>query len=157
MPAARYRIEDEPSPGALANAAVNPLWPLLGLMLGGFVVGVTWFIVNGIAVGSPTRVREIVVAAIGLAGATALAIGITVADSMGYLPGAASQYAILPLLLWKLGIGYLLYDTQGRTIEIFQHFGGVLRNGLPVVILASLARAPLMGAFPYLVWKLVAG
>ncbi|HKY93146.1 MAG TPA: hypothetical protein VJM11_18995 [Nevskiaceae bacterium] len=157
MAVARYRIEDEPRPGAMAQLAVNPLWPLLSVMLGGFLIGVTWFVINGIAVGSPTRNREIVAAVAGLAGALAIAVTLALAVGAGWLPGAAAQYALLPLLLWKLGTAYLLYEWQSRTIQIHEHYGGVLRNGLPLVIVAALVRKPLLLASPSVLWRLVAG
>ena len=50
-----YRIGDEPRPGALARVAVDPMWPLLAVMLGGVWLSWPWFVLNGVVVGSPTR------------------------------------------------------------------------------------------------------
>jgi len=41
-----YRIADEPRPGALSQLAVNPLWPLLAVMLGGTWIAWPWFALN---------------------------------------------------------------------------------------------------------------
>ncbi|HET7842649.1 MAG TPA: hypothetical protein VFL14_00750 [Xanthomonadales bacterium] len=134
-----YRIEDEPRPGALAAFAVSPVWPLLGLMFVGNWFGLAWFAFNGIAVGSPTLRRELLLIAVGIAGAFAIVLAVAWAASSGLIErGMQVELALLALVLWKLGVGYFLHAWQSATIEIHEHYGGVLRNGLPIVIVATL-------------------
>ena len=71
-----YRIEDEPQPGAMAQVAVDPLWPLLGLMFVGAWFSWPWFVVNGFAVGSPTRWRELAWVIGGFVVSAAIILGI---------------------------------------------------------------------------------
>lgn len=152
-----YRLDDEPRPGALARLAVEPLWPLLGLMLGGAWLGLPWFVLNGIAVGSPTRVREAALAAIGLLGSLGLAFGLLYLWQGGVLDKGGLQYAMLVLVVWKLAIGYALFVMQASTIELYQYYGGVLnRFGLPVVLLgAFFLRGLVLNLLPFTLWFLV--
>lgn len=152
-----YRLDDEPRPGALARLAVEPLWPLLGLMLGGAWLGLPWFVLNGMAVGSPTRVREAVLAAIGLLASLGLAFGLLYLWQGGILDKGSLQYAMLVLVVWKLAIGYALFVMQASTIELYQYYGGVLnRFGLPVVLLgAFFLRGLVLNLLPFTLWFLV--
>lgn len=137
-----YRILDEPRPGALSHLAVRPFWPLLGLMLGGFWLALPWFVFNGIAVGSPTRGREILISLGGLAGAAALTFGIFALDGAGWIDSRLEvKLALLVVLVWKLGVAYALCMLQSRSFELYEHFGGRVRNGL-LVVLAALWLGP---------------
>jgi hypothetical protein len=65
MPGASYRIIDEPKPSPLNRFAVNPVW----IVLASFILqpyAWIWFLFNSFALGSPTRVKEVVWAAAGL-------------------------------------------------------------------------------------------
>ena len=64
----KYKILDEPSPGPLAAAAVDPQWPLLVSMLAGPWLGWPWFIVNAHAVGSGSKWKQTLLVLVGLAG-----------------------------------------------------------------------------------------
>lgn len=141
-----YHIEDEARPGALAHLAVNPLWPLLGTMLGGSWLGFTWFALNSIAVGSPTRTRELVLVAAGFLGSVALVLGLLALNANGVIHDQYDvQYALLVLVLFKLGIAYTLYTLQVSTIGIYEYYGGTLRNGLIVLLVgAFVVRVPLL-------------
>ena len=95
-----YRILDEPRPGGLAHLAVNPLWPLLAVMLGGVWLSWPWFVVNGFAVGSPTRFRELGLAIGGLIGATGLLFGLGFLRAGELMGDVAFSYAIVALVVW---------------------------------------------------------
>lgn len=153
-----YRLQDEARPGTLAKLAVEPLWPLLGLMLGGAWLGLPWFALNGLAVGSPTKGRELLIAGVGLLGSLLIAFGLLSAWQAGYIVSKeAMQYALLVLVVWKLVIGYALFSLQSATIELYQYYGGVLnRFGLPVVLLGAFAlRGPVLELLPSPLWYLV--
>ncbi|MDE1165695.1 MAG: hypothetical protein PW845_09950 [Pseudomonas sp.] len=153
-----YRIDDEPRPGTLARFAVSPLWPLLGLMLGGFWLGLPWFAFNAVAVGSPNRVREWLLVIGGLVGSVVLALVLMQLLSAGIIATDADvQYALLALLIFKLGIGYLLFNQQSATIEIYQYYGGVLnRFGLPVVLVGAFwLKGYVLHLVPATLWYLV--
>lgn len=99
-----------------------------------------WFIFNGWAVGSPTFGREVAWALAGFAGRALLFVGMAQAAVSGLLSPRALPYAALALTLWTLGVSYFLYAVQGRTLQLYEHYGGALRNGLAVVLAGYFLR-----------------
>jgi hypothetical protein len=153
-----YRIRDEPRPGALSAIAVQPFWPLLGVMFGGAWLSWPWFALNGYAVGSPTRGRELALALGGFAGSAAIIFGIASLAQAGVVEGVGIRYALVALTVWKLVVSYLLYAWQGRSFHLYEHFGGEVKNGLPVVVLAGfLGRRAVLGAISHNFWVLLVG
>lgn len=143
-----YRIADEPAPGALAHLAVSPLWPFVAVMFGGAWLSWGWFVVNGIAVGSPTRRREWCWVGAGLIGSALLVFALYQAAGHELLAENQLRYAMLLLVVWKLGVTYMLYHLQGHTIELYEYYGGRLRNGVVVVIVAAVAGPALLAPLP---------
>lgn len=135
---ARYRLPDEPISGGLSRYAVDPMWPLLALMLAGNGFGLAWFAFNSVALGSPSRSREWMYVALNLLGSAVLVLLLAMASSNGWLDASALRYAGLSLIALKLTCGYSIYLSQQRSCELWEHFGGKPANGLPVVILLAL-------------------
>jgi hypothetical protein len=132
-----YRILDEPTPGPLAAYVVNPVFPMLALMLAGTWLSAPWFAFNALALGSPTARREIGLAVAMLAGAAALSFGLLVADEQGLIGRHSFDYWVLIPIIWKLGFGYWLFMLQIRTFHLYEHFGGRVRNGLFALLLGA--------------------
>lgn len=143
-----YRIEDEPQPGRLAQAAVNPVWPLLAVMFGGAALSWPWFALNGFAVGSPHRRRELAWAAGGFAGNVAIVVGIVFLANAGILAGLGVRYALVGLTVWKLAVSYWLYTVQSRSFGLYRHYGGPVRNGALVIFAAFFLRPRLLAGLP---------
>jgi hypothetical protein len=133
---AGYRIADEPRPGGLAHLAVSPFWPFLAVMFGGSWLAWPWFALNGLAVGSPTRRREIAIAAGGFLLTGLLVLLIVGLSASGRFPQARLPYAFLALTAAKLGITYWLFGLQSATFEVYEYYGGAVRQGLPVILAA---------------------
>jgi hypothetical protein len=146
----RYRIMDEPSPSSLAKWAVKPYWPLLATMMAGSWLAAPWFIFNGFALGSPTRRREIALAALALVGSAALALALLWLDQHVALGRRNAQLALLSITAWKLGLFYLVTLTQTRTLGIYLHFGGPIRSGVWLLIAGSYLRVKALAALPLL-------
>jgi hypothetical protein len=104
------------------------------------VWGWAWFLVNGQALGSPTKWRELVFVLIGIGGVLGLSVALGTAMSAGLLTKENAPYAMLAFALWKLGISYWLYELQTRSFELYRYFGGIVRSGVIVVVLAYLFR-----------------
>lgn len=138
MTGATYRLPDEPAPGRLERYATNPMWPLLAVMLGGNALGLAWFVFNGAALGSPTRAREWLAVGASLLGSVALATAIGAATHAGALQAHHVPYALLSVTLLHLAMAYALYLMQARCHELWEHYGGVSRNGAPVLILMAV-------------------
>ncbi|MBI2839115.1 MAG: hypothetical protein HYX75_12415 [Acidobacteria bacterium] len=150
-----YRLPDEPHPGSLAQLAVRPFWPLLGVMLGGAWLSWPWFVVNGFAVGSPTRKRELALAACGFAGTIALVTLILRVDQMYDLSRATANFALLAITVWKLAISYSLFAHQSRSFGLYEYYGGKVKNGVAVVLVAFFLEPRLVGSIPGVFWQLV--
>ena len=146
MAASRYRIADEPTPGPLSGVATNPLWPFVAVMLGGVWLSWSWFAINSFAVGSPSRRKEILWIVAGLGVSAMIVFAIFASAERGIIAQQHIKYAMLTITVWQLGVSYVLYLLQSRTIEIYEHFGGVLRNGLYFLVLAAFIGRPLVAA-----------
>lgn len=155
MSEATYHIEDEPRPGALQRAAVQPFWPLFSIMFAGSWLALPWFAFNGFAVGSPTRWREAGLALTGLFGTAVLAITLLVLRDTGRIPGSLVPYLEVLITVWKLGVCYLLLVWQSRSIALYEYFGGVLANGLLVIVVARVLAPTLLKGFRGEFWSLV--
>jgi hypothetical protein len=151
-----YHIPDEPRPGGLAHVTVNPFWPMLCVMFVGAGMSWTWFLLNGIAMGSPTRKRELALAVGGLFGNLVLLIGVgETYDRLGIDGKLILPYLWLVVLVWKLGVSYVLYMLQAGSFGIYEYYGGNVQNGWIGLILAYLAwnmlLAPAMKNAPLIV------
>ncbi len=156
MNSTAYELIDEPRPGALAQIAVKPFWPLLAVMLGGAWLSWPWFVLNGFAVGSPTRRKELAWAVGGIAGSFALLLLLGTLGQQGILNGLAMKYAVISLVVFKLYISYLLYTLQARSFALYEYFGGATKNGVFVILAAFYLRPHLLEALPAL-WQIILG
>lgn len=143
-----YRVLDEPNPGGFSHLAVNPLWPLLAVMLGGVWLSWPWFVLNAFAVGSPTRSRELGLALGGLVGTAGLLVLLGWLRYQDLLGDVGFSYAVVGLVVWKLLVSYWLYVLQARTFGLYEYFGGTVRNGALVVVLAFFLRPRVLAGLP---------
>ena len=122
MSDALYRIEDEPRPGALAHLVVSPMPILLAAMLGGPWLAWPWFVLNGIALGSPTLRRELAVVAVGVAGAAAIT-----AATVTLIGGGVVEDATRWLVYRRLGNGrYCGWSRRHRMARVELRLPGVV-------------------------------
>ncbi len=136
--------------------ATSPFFPLLAAMLAGQWLAWPWFIVNSIAMGSPTRNKELAVIGIAILGSmvgAAVVVAIPDEDVLHW------RLAALALAVWKLSCAYVLHNYQGRTWQLFQHYEGDTgrsRNGLFLVLGGAFFLRPLiMKAVDSLFFKLI--
>jgi hypothetical protein len=65
---------------------------------------------------------------------------------------------VIVLTVWKLVVSYLLYGLQSRSFHLYEHFGGTVRNGFALAMVAGFVlRNPILTAFPGDLWTLVMG
>lgn len=150
--ASAYRLPDEPSPSGLSRFTVDPMWPLLALILAGNAYGLAWFVFNGVALGTPQRGREWLYVAAGLLGPFMVVFLLGVASINGWLTPPQLQYAALGIIATKLVAGYAIYMSQARGFEIWQHYGGDPANGLPPLVLLAFFGRRLLGSDSLPTW-----
>jgi hypothetical protein len=138
--AKRYRIIDEPSTSSIARWAVKPFWPLLATMLAGTWLAVPWFVFNSFALGSPTRRRETALATLALVGSVALALLLIWLDGRVAMGRRNAELALLSITAWKLSLFYVITLIQTRTLGIYLHFGGRVRNGVWLLLVGFYVR-----------------
>lgn len=156
MSAGTYELIDEPKPGALAKLAVGPIWPLLAVMLGGAWISWPWFVLNGFAVGSPTRRRELAWAVAGPIGCLALLVLLGILGEREIVTGLGLRYLGISIVVFKLYVTYMLFTLQSRSFSLYEHFGGEIRSGLFPLIAAALLRPRVLGGMGG-VWQLILG
>jgi len=132
-----YRLPDEPRPTGLAKYVVDPMWPLLAIMIAGNGFGLAWCVFNAFALGTQDRIRECALAALSLLGTAALLVGLNAANANGWLAGSELHYAALSLVALKLTCAYVIYTWQSSTFEVWEHYGGRARNGFAVLFLLA--------------------
>jgi hypothetical protein len=148
MKRADYRILDEPSPSALEQVIVNPIWPFFASMFAGAWLAYPWFVINAFALGGRRRYADLLLAMGGLLASAALLFLIVRLGSDGTLPGNAPKYAWLVAVGLRLGVVYLLFLRQESLFSLYTHFGGRTRNAAILVMVGYLAKDKVLGALP---------
>ncbi|WP_295798627.1 hypothetical protein [uncultured Microbulbifer sp.] len=132
--ATMYQIIDEPRPGALTRLAVNPFWPLLGFMFGGAFFSWVWSLINSLALGSPTRLRELFAILCGFVGYFLLLFAMSFLINLQVFEGLTHQYTRILLVGFSLIPSYYVYLRQSAAYELFEYFGGKALNGIPILL-----------------------
>lgn len=151
-----YRILDEPTPSRISHLAVRPLWPLLAVMFGGAWAAWPWFALNGYAMGSPTRKKELLWVIGGFVGSAVIYTSLLNLFTRDVLDLTAIRYLLVGLIVWKLLVSYSLYMLQARTFAIYEHFGGIARNGLLAVIVFGFMRPRVIEPLPEILRMMLA-
>jgi uncharacterized membrane protein YeiB len=161
MSRATYRILDEPVAHGLKLPALNPFWPLLGMMFGGAWLGVAMFVFNAIALRGPTFAREVGIAGAILLGAPLIVFLIGVALNQQWLNETAIKYALLLVVAWKLSLAYAIFFLQQQSHALYEYFERGPRNpqlasvGPALVVVGSLVKSNVIGAVDSPFWTLM--
>lgn len=153
-----YVIDDEPAKdGPLTKLVVDPVWPLLGVMLGGVWLGWPWLLLNGRALGSPNWTGQARLLAVGLGVTIALAVAIVMLIEADIIRTATHiRLALLAVTVWKLGISYKVHALQAGTFELFRYYGGAPRSGvMPLLLGVYVGRSLVLGLIESVVWIIV--
>lgn len=129
-----YQIADEPHESSLSAYACKPDAPLLAMMMCGSWLAWPWFIFNSIALGSPTKRKEIGLCLLAIAGTFVL--GWIVLELLGagiITIGAPFKLCVLAISAWKLTIAYWVSTIQARTFHVYEYYGGTVKNSAAVI------------------------
>jgi hypothetical protein len=143
-----YRIVDEPTPSGLERWAVRPFWPLLAQMLAGAWLAWPWFVLNSIALGSASRRREQAWVAAAVIGSSLVAGVVMWMLESRMMSVDVARYVAIALVALKLGVASWLHALQQRTVGLFEHFGGTVRNGVGLVVVGAIVRSTLLPELP---------
>lgn len=123
-----YQIADEPVETSLRAYVVRPSAPLAAIMLGGAWLSWPWFAFNAIAMGSPTRRKELALCAAAVLGTGVLGALVIALARAGFIPaGAPLRLAVLAIVTFKLTITYSIATVQDRTFHVYEYYGGPVR------------------------------
>ncbi len=152
-----YEIADEPNPSEeFGNLVYQPTAPLLAAMLCGAWLAWPWFIVNALALGSPTARREIKLCLVGLAGTVVLALAVFGLVDAGIIESRVTlQIALLGVTAWKLGIAYWVSTIQSRTFEVYTYYGGTVQKAFYVLVAGTYVRGLIIGLSESPVWRVI--
>lgn len=150
-----YQIADEPSPGRLSSFAVNPLWPFIAVMLGSTWLAWAWFAFNGAAVGSPSKRKEWLIIIGGMLGSVVIVFVLAALVDIFQIANIYLKYLGLTMVVWKLGVSYFLFILQSQTLEIYEYYGGKVRNGFFVLLAFFFLSPMILKEFPTIVRMIV--
>ncbi|KZN59836.1 hypothetical protein N473_02670 [Pseudoalteromonas luteoviolacea CPMOR-1] len=119
-----YQIIDEPRSNKLSHTTVDPMWPLLGFMLGGPLFSWAWSALNSFALNSPSRNKELVIIGSAFISFFALYTGVSVLQSNGAVSGINPQYINLFIISIELVFCYKIFLMQKESFDIYEYFDG---------------------------------
>jgi hypothetical protein len=151
-----YQIADQPLDTSLRDYVVQPSVPLLAVMLCGAWLAWPWFAFNAIAMGSPTRRKEVALCAAAFGGTAVLAAIVIALFDAGVLPrGAPVRLALLAIVAFKLAISYHIELVQSATFHVYRYYGGPVRNAGRLLTAGWLARGFVVGLSDHPLWIIV--
>lgn len=151
-----YQIADEPVETSLRAYVVRPSAPLLAIMVGGAWLSWPWFAFNAIAMGSPTRRKEIALCVAAFAGTALLAALVIALARSGVLPpGAPEKIGLLVVRTFKLTITYYISTVQDRTFHVYEYYGGPVRGAGWVLSAGYWVRGLVIGVSDDPLWIII--
>lgn len=151
-----YHIADEPIETSLRAYVVRPSTPLFAIMVGGAWLSWPWFAFNAIAMGSPTRRKEIALCVAAVLGTGALgALVIALARAGVIAAGAPLRLALLGIVTFKLTITYYISMVQDRTFHVYEYYGGTVRAAGAMLAAGYLLRGVVIGLSDDPLWVII--
>lgn len=152
-----YEIADEPNPSdELGNLVFQPTAPLLAAMVCGAWLAWPWFIVNSIALGSPTKRQEIRLCLTAVGVTAALAIGVYALVDAGIIESRVTlQIVLLGITAFKLGMAYWVSTIQSRTFDVYTYYGGTVQKALYVLVTGHYLRGLVLGVSEDPIWRVI--
>lgn len=156
MSAPCYPLVDEPRPGKLGHLVVRPSAPLLAAMLCGGWLAWPWFAFNAVALGSPTRRKELALCGVAVAGTGLLAlVAFALVDAGVIRTEATARLAGLAIASWKLGMAYAISTVQERTFHVYEYYGGAIRGAVPLLVAGVWLRPLVLGLVDDRLWRVI--
>jgi hypothetical protein len=151
-----YAIADEPHDTAWKNLVVSPSGPLLAEIVVGSWMSLPWFAINAIALGSPTKRKEIVLCVVQLIVTALLGTALLWADDRDLIESRTLlQLLLLVIVAWKLYIAHTITTIQQRVYQVYEAYGGPARATTFVIAGGILLRPYVQGLFDDPLWDII--
>jgi hypothetical protein len=151
-----YQIADEPIETSLRAYVVRPSTALFAIMVGGAWLSWPWFAFNAIAMGSPTRRKEIALCVAAVIGTGVLgALVIALARAGVIAEGVPLRLALLAVVTFKLTITYYIAIVQDRTFHVYEYYGGPVRAAGAILTAGYLLRGLVIGLSDDPLWIII--
>jgi hypothetical protein len=151
-----YAIADEPIESSRRHLVVDPSAPLLAEMVCGSWMSLPWFAFNAVAMGSPTRRKEIALCVLTLAVTTVLGATVLALREIGVIESrTVLRFAILGIVAWKLTMAYAIHTLQARTFHVYEYYGGPVRSASVVISTGWLLRDVVLGLSDDPLWEII--
>ncbi len=151
-----YSIADEPIESSRRHLVVDPSAPLLAEMVCGSWMSLPWFAFNAVAMGSPTRRKEIALCVLTLAVTTVLGATVLALREIGVIESrTVLRFAILGIVTWKLAMAYAIHTLQARTFHVYEYYGGPVRSASAVISTGWLLRDVVLGLSDDPLWEII--
>ena len=151
-----YQIADEPIETSLRAYVVRPSVPLLAIMVGGAWLSWPWFAFNAIAMGSPTRRKEIALCLAAFLGTGLLGALVIALARAGVIPeGMPLRLAVLAIVTFKLTITYYISMVQERTFHVYEYYGGTVRAAGKILTAGYLLHGLVVGLSDNPLWIII--
>jgi hypothetical protein len=151
-----YQIADEPHETSLSAYVVRPAAPLLAVMVAGAWLSWPWFAFNAIAMGSPTKKREIGLCLAAVAGTAAFAaLLIALVEGEVITSRLVIRLGVLAIVAFKLTITTYISMVQDRTFHVYQYYGGAVRAAGTILGVGYLLRGLVIGVSDDPLWVII--
>ncbi len=151
-----YAIADEPHDTAWKHLVVSPSGPLLAEIVVGSWLSLPWFAVNAIAMGSPTKRKEIALCIGQLLVTALLGTLLLWADDHDLIESRTLlQLAILVIVTWKIFIAHTITKIQSRAYQVYELYGGPARTTTFIIAGGILLRPYVQGLFDDPLWDII--
>ena len=151
-----YAIADEPIETSRRHLVVDPSAPLLAEMVCGSWLSLPWFAFNAIAMGSPTRRKEIALCVLTLAVAAASGYTVLALREIGVIESrTVLRFALLGIVTWKLAMTYAIHTLQARTFHVYEYYGGPVRSASYAISTGWLLRDVVIGLSDDPLWVII--
>ena len=151
-----YAIADEPIETSRRHLVVDPGAPLLAEMVCGSWLSLPWFAFNAVAMGSPTRRREIALCALTFAVTAVLGYTVLALREIGVIESrTVLRFALLGIVTWKLAMAYAIHTLQARTFHVYEYYGGPVRSASYVISTGFLLRGAVIGLSDDPLWEII--
>jgi len=151
-----YAIADEPIETSRRHLVVDPSAPLLAEMLCGSWMSLPWFAFNAIAMGSPTRRKEIALCVLTLVGTAILGVAVLALREGGVIESrTVLRFAILGIVTWKLTMASAIHALQARTFHVYEYYGGPVRSASYAISTGWLLRDVVIGLSDDPLWVII--